>query len=67
MIDLKKPLPNTLPELLELGLSGRKLAQMLLKPKFDHEDFMQLRMLTQLPHDVVKNLELTDLMLGSDA
>jgi len=44
-----KPLPKTLPELLKLGLSGRKLAQIMVKTSLDHKDYMQLKMLTQLP------------------
>jgi len=37
-----------------------------MKPELDHEDFMQLKMLTQLPRDVIKNLDFADLELEED-
>ena len=38
------------------------------KSKIDHEDYMQLKMLTQLGHDFVKSLDATELMqIGDEA
>jgi len=45
-----------------MGLDGTKLAQIAFKKQLDFEDYMQLKMLTQLPKELVQKLDITDLV-----
>ena len=61
MDDMKKILGSTLLKLKEQGLSGKKLAQIFHKNSFDAEDYMQFKMLAQLPMHQVASLKFEDI------